>query len=201
MSSSCSASLARSHSMMSTAYAEVLSDMFLRSCLLTIARHASRPFGACVRCTSLSGSCAVVLCSTRHNDASIVLNALCVHSTAKTLLSNLSVRDFERTGFADTFRNAVWMLFDMSIMPLPVSFSLVRNCCAVSAMSCQLWLKSDHVCSHVKRNSVLRRNLSQRECVPTRREKERHRERERKHGHPGMNQGNNWRPARDGGPA
>ena len=40
--------------------------------------------------------------------------------------------DFEATGFADTFCNAVVVMFNRSIVPLTVSFSSVRNYCITS---------------------------------------------------------------------
>ena len=43
---------------------------------------------------------------------------------------------FERAGFLVTLRNAVLMLCNISVLPLAVSFSSVRNCCITSTMSC-----------------------------------------------------------------
>ena len=51
---------------------------------------------------------------------------------------------FSEAGFAVTFRNAMLMLFNMSILPLTVSLNSASTCCVISAT--QLLLKGDQVC-------------------------------------------------------
>ena len=165
MSSSCTVSSALSRSevlLISDTYADCLSDMFLCSYLLGVARHASNPFFPCVCCTFLNVSFAVVQCRTWSSDASIVLNSSSEKPTASAQLSNLSVLSTPTSivsppsghacvhkcksdmkcqnypcWFGSTkFCNDALMLLNMSILPLTVSSMSVRSCCITSAISC-----------------------------------------------------------------
>ena len=145
--------------LISAACAELLSDMFLWSCHLTIAQLRS----PCPRVgsTILSGSFAVLFCAGLRNvspqsSLTRIVFPSSDHACIHLCMSDLECRNYPlsllpshfsknevadsvwlgSSCFAVTFCCAVLMLLNMSLLPLTVSFISVRNCCVTSAISC-----------------------------------------------------------------